>query len=601
MNALNQMNTPINRKGYPSPFVGIAGITGTALWSGLTGAFVATGQPMWPIPAFLTFVLLAGTLWRLRKSLRAEHTHPAIPEPAGNSSDLEQRVESRLQEVVDSISDGFILWDQNDRLLIHNRQASLHEWPHALKGISLDQYAIDIFPLLDDRTTGGDPQKWLQKRGIWRSEASHSHEVLAKDGTWSLLTERRTPDGGTVTTYTDITDAKNNERILANNERRLAHAQTLARIGIFEWDAIGADMYWSDIMYEIVGLPKESPALDLSQYLLLVRPEYRDLVGSTFRRLLASGGQYNHEYEIVRPDGEIRAVRTEIEAVVDDDGSVTRILGSVHDQTSVKRVEAALRKATETAVSASRAKSEFLANISHELRTPLNAVIGFSEVMIQEVFGPIGNDRYHDYAGDIRQSGLHLLGVINDLLDYSKLEAGRLELHLEDISLAAILDKCTRMMRQRAEAENLSLVTDTGDAASAVVQGDDRKITQVVINLLSNAIKFTPAGGIIRLSIRLSADGADIVVADSGIGMSENDIDLALSPFGQVDSSLNREQTGTGLGLPLSKSLVELHGGTMTIDSAPGKGTSFTIHLSRYVTESDRPPPLRLVSGGQPG
>ncbi len=219
-------------------------------------------------------------------------------------------------------------------------------------------------------------------------------------------------------------------------------------------------------MYESVGLPKGTPPLTLSQFLLLVRPESRDLIGSTFRRLLASGGKYNHEYEIVRPDGDIRAVRTEIEAVLDDDGTVARILGSVHDQTSVKRVEAALRQAKETAVNASRAKSEFLANISHELRTPLNAVIGFSEVMIQEVFGPVGNDRYRDYAGDIRQSGLHLLGVINDLLDYSKVEAGRLELHIEDISPAVILDKCTRMMRQRAEAENLTLVTDNGDAAT---------------------------------------------------------------------------------------------------------------------------------------
>lgn len=598
MNSLDPTDTGPNRGNFRLLFAGVVSI---AICSGLAGAFIATDQLVWPIPGSLAVILLAGLLWRFRKSQRAAPSQPATTRSQDDSLKLSQVAESRLQDVVDSISDGFVLWDKDNRLLLHNRRATRHEWPHAMTGISFDQYVVDTFPLLDDRTTGGDPQKWLQKRHLWRSEANHSHEVLAKDGTWSLLTERRTPDGGTVTIYTNITEAKNNERILANSERRLAHAQTLARIGIFEWDASRSEMYWSDIMYEIVGLPTDSPPLDLSQYMLLVRPESRDLVGSTFRRLLTCGGKYNHEYEIVRPDGEIRAVRTEIEAVLDDDGSVTRILGSVHDQTSVKRVEAALRQAKEVAVSASRAKSEFLANISHELRTPLNAVIGFSEVMIQEVFGPIGNDRYRDYAGDIRQSGIHLLGVINDLLDYSKLEAGRVELHVEDISPAAILNKCTRMMRQRAEAETLTLVTDNGDAADAVVQGDDRKITQVVLNLLSNAIKFTPAGGHIRLSIRRSGEGVDIVVADSGIGMSEKDIDLALSPFGQVDSSLNREYTGTGLGLPLSKSLVELHGGTMTIDSAPGKGTTFTVHLSRYMTETDRRPPLRLVSGGQPG
>jgi signal transduction histidine kinase len=350
-------------------------------------------------------------------------------------------------------------------------------------------------------------------------------------------------------------------------------------------------------------LPLESPPLDFPQYLLLVRPESREIVRSTFRRLLTAGGKYNQEYEIVRLDGQIRAVRAEAEAeaVLDDDGSVIRILGSVHDQTSVKLVESALREAKEAAVTANNAKSEFLANISHKLRTPLNAVIGFSEVMIQEVFGPIGSDRYRDYAGDIRQSGLHLLGVINDLLDFSKLEAGRLELHVEDISPATVMDKFIRMMRQRAETENLALLTDTGDAPDAVIQGDDRKITQVMINLVSNAIKFTPAGGIVRLSICRSGDGVDIIVSDSGIGMSENDIDLALAPFGQVDSLLNREHTGTGLGLPLSMSLIELHGGRMSIDSMPGKGTTVTVHLPRYQAKSDLRSSLRLVSGGQAG
>jgi len=596
MNSPDPTKTRSNRGGSRLLF---AGLLGMAVCSGLAGAFIATGEVIWPLPATMAVLLLAGILWRFRKSRNAASQR--IEEPQDNLLDLGPDLKRRLQDVVNSISDGFVLWDSDNRLVLHNRKVTRQEWPHTMTGMTFDQYILDTFPFLDDRTTGGDPQKWLQKRHLWRSEANHSHEVLARDGTWWLLTERGTPDGGTVTIYTNITEAKNNERTLANSERRLAHAQALARIGVFEWDASVSDMYWSDIMYEIVGLPKDTPPLTLSQFLLLVRPESRDLIGSTFRRLLASGGKYNHEHEIVRPDGDIRAVRTEIEAVLDDDGTVTRILGSVHDQTSVKRVEAALRQAKETAVNASRAKSEFLANISHELRTPLNAVIGFSEVMIQEVFGPVGNDRYRDYAGDIRQSGLHLLGVINDLLDYSKVEAGRLELHIEDISPAAILDKCTRMMRQRAEAENLTLVTDNGDAATSVVQGDDRKITQVVLNLLSNAIKFTPAGGVIGLSIRQSGDGVDIIVADSGIGMSAKDIDLALSPFGQVDSSLNREYAGTGLGLPLSKSLVELHGGTMTIDSAPGKGTTFTVHLARYMTETDRRPSLRLVSGGQPG
>lgn len=594
MASLETLDT--SRKEHASPllFVGLAGV---AVCAGLTGTFFTTAPHVSAILALATLALLCGTIWHTKKSLKSAREQTA---PSG-TVDWSPAAERRLQDVVDSISDGFVLWDKDNRLLFHNRQATRGEWPGASKGMAFDDYVTNIFPHLDERTTGGDLPTWLEKRRRWLSEAHHSHEVLAKDGTWSLLTERRTPDGGTVTTYTDITDAKTHERTRARSERRLAHAQTLAQIGIFEWDARGSDMFWSDIMYEIVGLPSASPPLDFAQYLLLVRPESRDLVRSTFKRLLTAGGKYNQEYEIVRPDGQIRAVRAEAEAVLDDDGTVIRILGSVHDQTSVKRVETALRDAKEAAVSANNAKSEFLANISHELRTPLNAVIGFSEVMIQEVFGPIGSDRYRDYAGDIRQSGLHLLGVINDLLDFSKLEAGRIELHVEDVSPAAVLDKCVRMMRQRAEAEDLALLSDTGDAADAVVQGDDRKITQVVLNLVSNAIKFTPAGGIVRLSISRSEDGVDIAVTDSGIGMSAKDIDLALAPFGQVDSSINREYTGTGLGLPLSKSLIELHGGTMMIDSVPGKGTTATVHLSRYMAESDQRPSLRLVSGGQAG
>ena len=309
MNSLDPTDTGPNRGNFRLLFAGVVSI---AICSGLAGAFIATDQLVWPIPGSLAVILLAGLLWRFRKSQRAAPSQPATTRSQDDSLKLSQVAESRLQDVVDSISDGFVLWDKDNRLLLHNRRATRHEWPHAMTGISFDQYVVDTFPLLDDRTTGGDPQKWLQKRHLWRSEANHSHEVLAKDGTWSLLTERRTPDGGTVTIYTNITEAKNNERILANSERRLAHAQTLARIGIFEWDASRSEMYWSDIMYEIVGLPTDSPPLDLSQYMLLVRPESRDLVGSTFRRLLTCGGKYNHEYEIVRPDGEIRAVRTEI-------------------------------------------------------------------------------------------------------------------------------------------------------------------------------------------------------------------------------------------------------------------------------------------------
>ena len=221
---------------------------------------------------------------------------------------------------------------------------------------------------------------------------------------------------------------------------------------------------------------------------------------------------------------------------------------------------------------------QFASNTAHELRTPLNAIIGFSEVMIQEVFGPVGNDRYHDYAGDIRQSGVHLLGVINDLLDYSKLDAGRLELHSEFVSLNRIVDKTIRMMRHEAEGAKVTLIGNTDDV-EGVIWGDEQKVMQIVLNLVSNAIKFTQSSGIVTVSLHDADDGVEIKVTDSGIGMSAGDIELALAPFGQVDSALSRQHTGTGLGLPLSKSLAELHGGSLNITSAPGEGTTVSVRL----------------------
>jgi signal transduction histidine kinase len=504
----------------------------------------------------------------------------------------------RMQNLMDSISDGFVLWDSEERLTLYNPQAGIVKSPAVSVGMTFDEYVTAIYPRLDEQTTGGDPESWLKTRRNWFESADGSHEVLLKTGIWMLISERRTRDGGTVTIYTDITESKRAEKLRNDSERRLAHAQKLARIGIFEWDAVASEMYWSDIMYEIVGLPPDSPPLDFSQYLLLVRTESRELVRSTFRRLLTSGGKYNQEYEIVRPDGQTRAVRAEAEAVVNEKGDVVRILGSVHDQTGTKRVETALRMAKETAVQASKAKSEFLANVSHELRTPLNAIIGFSEVMIQEVFGPVGNDRYHDYAGDIRQSGVHLLGVINDLLDYSKLDAGRLELHAGSVSLPRIVDKTVRMMRHEAEGEEITLIAKS-TGIEGVIWGDEQKVTQIVLNLVSNAIKFTPPKGIVTVSLHEADGGVDIQVTDSGIGMSPSDIELALAPFGQVDSALSRKHTGTGLGLPLSKSLAELHGGSLEIASAPGKGTTVTVHLSHQ--PQDETPALRLVMGGQAG
>jgi signal transduction histidine kinase/sensor domain CHASE-containing protein len=245
------------------------------------------------------------------------------------------------------------------------------------------------------------------------------------------------------------------------------------------------------------------------------------------------------------------------------------------DMTASRHREAELVQAWEEAVMASRAKSEFLANISHELRTPLNAIIGFSEVLEREIFGPVGNDRYRSYISDIKASGSHLLSLINDILDLSKIEAGKFELRLEKVDCSEVIETVARLIRPRAEAGQLEFMIRR-PAEPISLLADERALKQVLINLLSNAVKFTPRGGQVDISCHAVPTGVAFSVRDTGIGISAKDIETALAPFGQIDSNLARRFDGTGLGLPIVRGICELHGGTLTIDSEIGRGTTVT-------------------------
>jgi PAS domain S-box-containing protein len=248
------------------------------------------------------------------------------------------------------------------------------------------------------------------------------------------------------------------------------------------------------------------------------------------------------------------------------------------DITERKRTEIDLRHAKEEAELASRSKSEFLANMSHELRTPLNAVIGFADILRGEIFGPLGDARYLDYAGDIRDSGLHLLKLINDVLDVSKIEFGKIELTEEPVDVATVVTACVRLMRGRAEDAGLTL-TQAMPQGLPLVQCDELRLKQILLNLLSNAVKFTPTGGRVAVHVTLDDRGLGIAIEDSGIGIAASDLDTALRPFGQIDSRLARKYQGTGLGLPLAKSMLGLHGGRLEIASTPGVGTKVTAWL----------------------
>jgi signal transduction histidine kinase len=246
------------------------------------------------------------------------------------------------------------------------------------------------------------------------------------------------------------------------------------------------------------------------------------------------------------------------------------------DFTEVKEREQRYREAQLEAEAASRAKSSFLANMSHELRTPLNAIIGFSEIMQRELYGKLANSNYSDYIADILQSGKHLLAIINGVLDLAKSQSGKLTILFEPVDMGEILAECVSMMREQCVRGGLMLDFERPTEVLAV-SGEPAKLRQVLLNLLSNAVKFTEPGGTITLAARDRGDTVTVEVRDTGIGMSPEDIGVALTPFGQVDTKLARRYDGTGLGLPLAKELVELHHGSLVITSEPGVGTSITV------------------------
>jgi signal transduction histidine kinase len=244
-----------------------------------------------------------------------------------------------------------------------------------------------------------------------------------------------------------------------------------------------------------------------------------------------------------------------------------------------KRAHMQLLEEKERAELANRSKSEFLANMSHELRTPLNAIIGFSEILQNELMGPLGTDCYKEYVLNIKDSGTHLLDIINDILDLSKIEAGKAQLLEEIIDLSRTILACTRLMEVRAANAKVRLVATVAPNLPAV-RADERKMKQILINLLSNAVKFTPEGGEVTLFARRSeGGGVEITVSDTGIGIAPEDIQKALSPFNQIDSSLSRKYNGTGLGLPLAESFTRMHGGTLTLESREGEGTRVVLYF----------------------
>lgn len=291
------------------------------------------------------------------------------------------------------------------------------------------------------------------------------------------------------------------------------------------------------------------------------------------RAVLAGAlNSFDHEYPC-HGSGQRRWYRCVITPLPQENGEGVVGAAVMHLDVTSRRL------AEERALAASRAKSEFLANLSHELRTPLNAVIGFSEMLMMGVWGPLGDERYAGYAGDIHSAGRHLLSLINEVLDLSKVEAGRFELHEEPVNVAEVLPQCLHLVEDRAKRAGVDLLMEAAPALPKLT-ADPRLLRQILLNLLSNAVKFTPSGGRVITRAELDPTGAmRLSVADSGIGIAPEHMARVLEPFGQVHSQHARqyETESTGLGLPLTRRFTELHGGRLILDSALGKGTTVTV------------------------
>ncbi|MBV8591371.1 MAG: PAS domain S-box protein [Acetobacteraceae bacterium] len=279
----------------------------------------------------------------------------------------------------------------------------------------------------------------------------------------------------------------------------------------------------------------------------------------------------------------------------DESGHFLGYRGTARDITEKVQAERALVEAKAAAEAANVTKSQFLANMSHELRTPLNAILGFSEILENGIAGPL-HSRQAEYVGLIRQSGAHLLHVINELLDLSRIDAGKLELHEELIDPRTFVDSCIAIVKDRAEIRLLSLSADIAEDVPSL-KADATRLTQIILNLLSNAIKFTELGGSIKLTVRRArSGGVEFAVQDTGCGMTPAEIETALELFGQVDAGLARRHEGTGLGLPLARRLAEIHGGSLTVESEKGRGTTVKIELPPTRTVSP-PPASRVITG----
>ena len=515
---------------------------------------------------------------------------------AGTIQDVtdRKRTESnirRLAAAIEGLSENFALYGPDDRLVICNK--GYRDLNEAIAettepGIPFEQHARALVAKGLVMEAVGREEEWVRERMKEHRNPGGPFEVTRQDGQCFLVHEQRMADDSTAIIATDITERKRTEEALRESEQRFKDYAEVASDWFWEMDSDLRFIYFSDRFSEISGVAQEDLIGKTRQESGLDMEDER--VRRNIEDLEARRPFTNYEHSRVRPDGSVVHMSTSGTPIFDEDGAFQGYRGTGTDVTERKRTEEDLRRALVRAEEASQAKSSFLATMSHELRTPLNSIIGFSETLKTQMFGPLGNQRYQEYAEDINFSGLHLLDVITDILDISKIEAGEVIVAEEEVDLLFLVEASIKMLREQAEEQGITL-SRLFPHDCPKLHADPRHIKQIILNLVSNAVKFTPPKGKISLEVAVDDEQAVLlVIKDNGIGIDEKNIAKVLEPFGQVGDVYSRAHEGTGLGLPLAKSLVEIHGGSLVLASKLGEGTTVTVRF----------PPERTIPAESP-
>jgi PAS domain S-box-containing protein len=496
-------------------------------------------------------------------------------------------LQQRLADALEASNDGFALFDELDRLVVCNHAfaAVYGRTPSELRGTGFEEMQRRAWRLgTGPRVEPGEYEAWLAARIEHHRRADGAPLVApTRHDRWFMVQERRTGEGWTTLVRTDITEFKRRERALEENETLLRHGAELARLGYWVWDEVeDRCLHCSPVLAAIHGLSVErflaGPGSARTALAECLHPDDRDAFLERHATALAAGTPLTLDLRLrVGPREELRHVRAIVDFFRDASGGVVRSLGVMQDITGHKHRELELERARAAAEEASRAKSDFLAHMSHELRTPLNAIIGFSDLMLLQLDAPLPA-RYEGYLRDVHTSACHLLDLINGLLDLAKIEAGRFELDEGPVEVEDLLARSARFVAEAAARKSIELRT-ARDARLSRLRADGRALQQILVNLLSNAVKFTPEGGRVEMVADLREGRPTITVADTGIGIPAEEIALVLQPFAQSSRTRRLDATGTGLGLPIVRSLVELHGGEIGIESDAGQGTRITVKL----------------------